>query len=128
MRERAERIEAGGDQIHCRSCPSEHSLEHDEQNREQNDEAGRLRCPPAMQRAAQRGESAFGGRVLHGRAGTFNFVHSATTTGSDRSAEFFTVVPSSGTGELTGISGTGGLSIDADGTHRIWFDTKHAPS
>ncbi|MFJ5774355.1 DUF3224 domain-containing protein [Streptomyces sp. NPDC093094] len=60
--------------------------------------------------------------LLHGRRGSFNFVHSATTSGSDRTAEFFTVVPSSGTGELAGISGAGGLTVDADGTHRIWFD------
>jgi Protein of unknown function (DUF3224) len=31
-------------------------------------------------------------------------------------------VPSSGTAELSGITGHGGLAIDADGTHRIWFD------
>jgi hypothetical protein len=36
--------------------------------------------------------------------------------------EFFTIVPSSGTGDLTGISGGGGLAVDADGTHRVWFD------
>ncbi|MER5729358.1 DUF3224 domain-containing protein [Streptomyces sp. NPDC002138] len=60
--------------------------------------------------------------ALHGRAGAFNFVHSATTTGSERTAEFFTLVPSSGTGELAGISGAGGMAVDADGTHRIWFD------
>ncbi|MEU6477450.1 DUF3224 domain-containing protein [Streptomyces sp. NPDC047017] len=60
--------------------------------------------------------------ALHGRPGAFNFVHSATTTGSDRDAEFFTVVPASGTDELAGIRGTGGLTVDADGTHRIWFD------
>ncbi|MFG2311440.1 DUF3224 domain-containing protein [Streptomyces sp. NPDC048566] len=59
---------------------------------------------------------------LQGRDGSFNFAHSATTSGSDRTAEFFTVVPSSGTGELAGISGTGGMAVDADGTHRIWFD------
>jgi len=59
---------------------------------------------------------------LNERSGAFNFAHSATTSGSDRSADFFTIVPGSGTGELAGISGTGGLSIDADGTHRIWFD------
>jgi hypothetical protein len=59
---------------------------------------------------------------LGDRAGAFNFVHSATTTGTDRGAEFFAVVPASGTGELVGITGTGGLAIDADGTHRIWFD------
>lgn len=59
---------------------------------------------------------------LHGRAGSFNFVHSATTSGSDRTAEFFTIVPSSGIGEAAGISGAGGTAVDADGTPRIWFD------
>ncbi|MFC7263764.1 DUF3224 domain-containing protein [Streptomyces lutosisoli] len=59
---------------------------------------------------------------LHGCGGAFDFAHSATTSGSDRTAEFFTIVPSSGTGELSGISGAGGTAIDADGTHRIWFD------
>ncbi|MFJ6760965.1 MULTISPECIES: DUF3224 domain-containing protein [unclassified Streptomyces] len=59
---------------------------------------------------------------LNDRDGAFNFVHSATTSGSDRTAEFFTIVPSSGTGELAGISGAGGMAVDADGTHRIWFD------
>ncbi|MFJ6048651.1 DUF3224 domain-containing protein [Streptomyces sp. NPDC092307] len=59
---------------------------------------------------------------LHGLEGAFNFVHSATTSGSDRTAEFFTIVPSSGIGALAGISGAGGMAVDADGTHRIWFD------
>ncbi|MFF4028858.1 DUF3224 domain-containing protein [Streptomyces sviceus] len=59
---------------------------------------------------------------VHDRSGAFNFAHSATTSGSDRTAEFFTIVPSSGTGDLAGISGTGGLTVDADGTHRIWLD------
>ncbi|MGW3244849.1 DUF3224 domain-containing protein [Streptomyces sp. NPDC001070] len=59
---------------------------------------------------------------LNGREGTFNFAHSATTSGSDRTAEFFVIVPTSGTGELAGVTGTGGLALDEDGTHRIWFD------
>jgi hypothetical protein len=59
---------------------------------------------------------------LHGRKGTFNFAHSATTTGTDRANEFFTIVPTSGTGDLAGISGTGGMAIEADGTHRMWFE------
>lgn len=59
---------------------------------------------------------------LHGQEGSFNFVHSASTSGRDRTAEFFTIVPASGTGLLTGISGAGGLAVDPDGTHRIWFD------
>ncbi|GAA1416468.1 hypothetical protein GCM10009601_08490 [Streptomyces thermospinosisporus] len=57
-----------------------------------------------------------------GRSGAFNFVHSASTSGSDRSAEFLRIVPASGTGELAGITGTGGIAVDADGTHRIWLD------
>jgi len=59
---------------------------------------------------------------LDDATGTFNFVHSATTGGSDRSAEHFVIVPSSGTGDLAGIRGSGGLAGDPDGTHRVWFD------
>jgi hypothetical protein len=59
---------------------------------------------------------------IAGAAGTFNFVHSATTTGENRQAEFLAIVPTSGTGDLTGIRGTGGLTVDEDGTHRVWFD------
>jgi hypothetical protein len=59
---------------------------------------------------------------LDGREGAFNFAHSATTGGDGREAEFFTIVPASGTGALAGIHGTGGLQVDADGTHRIWLD------
>jgi hypothetical protein len=60
--------------------------------------------------------------ALHGRDGTFNFAHSATTSGSDRTSEFFVIVPTSGTGELAGITGAGGMLVESDGTHRIWFD------
>jgi len=60
--------------------------------------------------------------TIGGKRGTFNFFHSATTGGTDRVNEFFGIVPGSGTGELAGITGTGGLAIDPDGTHRIWFD------
>ncbi|MEU3047824.1 MULTISPECIES: DUF3224 domain-containing protein [unclassified Streptomyces] len=61
--------------------------------------------------------------TLRGRAGSFNFAHSATTLGDGgRTDEFFVVAPGSGTGELAGISGTGGMKVEADGTHRIWFD------
>jgi Protein of unknown function (DUF3224) len=59
---------------------------------------------------------------LNGHDGTFNFAHSATTTGTDRLSEYFLIVPSSGTGGLAGISGGGGIAVDADGTHRIWFE------
>ncbi|GAB0103630.1 DUF3224 domain-containing protein [Nocardia sp. JMUB6875] len=60
--------------------------------------------------------------ALNGRAGAFNFVHSAATDGTDRTDVFFSIVAGSGTGELAGITGTGDLTIDADGTHRIRFD------
>ncbi|MCC9307597.1 DUF3224 domain-containing protein [Kitasatospora sp. RB6PN24] len=59
---------------------------------------------------------------LNGRRGAFNFAHSASTSGTDRSNEFFAVVPGSGSGELSGIAGTGGLTVEADGTHRIWLE------
>ncbi|RAG82205.1 DUF3224 domain-containing protein [Streptacidiphilus pinicola] len=60
--------------------------------------------------------------TVGGRSGTFNFAHSASTDGTSRHDEFFVLVPGSGTGELTGIAGTGGLTVDADNTHRIWLD------
>lgn len=59
---------------------------------------------------------------VDGRAGTMNFVHSATTSGAGRTAEFFTIVPGSGTGALATIVGSGGIAVDADGTHRMWLD------
>ena len=64
---------------------------------------------------------AFEGSV-DGRAGTFAYVHSATTSGSDRTHEYFLVVPGSGTGELAGMRGDGSLAIDAGGTHRVTFE------
>ena len=60
--------------------------------------------------------------TVNGRYGSFNFVHSASTRGTDRSNEFFAIVASSGTSDLTGIQGTGGMAVNADGTHRIWLD------
>ncbi|MFI9355721.1 DUF3224 domain-containing protein [Streptomyces lydicus] len=60
--------------------------------------------------------------ALHGQSGSFNFAHSATTSGGGREKEFFVIVPASGTAALAGITGTGGITVDADGTHRIWFD------
>ncbi|MGW4562267.1 DUF3224 domain-containing protein [Streptomyces sp. NPDC004561] len=59
---------------------------------------------------------------LRDRAGTFNFAHSGTSRGAGREADFFVIVPGSGTGALAGIRGNGGLAIDEDGTHRIWFE------
>jgi Protein of unknown function (DUF3224) len=64
---------------------------------------------------------SFKGTVA-GRAGALNFAHSATTTGADRTAELMVIVPGSGTGGLAGITGAGGMAVEPDGTHRIWFD------
>ncbi|OLF06537.1 hypothetical protein BLA60_31730 [Actinophytocola xinjiangensis] len=60
--------------------------------------------------------------TLAGRRGTFNFAHSASTTGTNREGDFFVIVPASGTADLAGLSGTGGITITEDGTHHIWFD------
>lgn len=59
---------------------------------------------------------------LNGADGTFNFAHAASTRGTDRADESFVIVPASGTGELAGITGSGGIRVDDDGTHRVWFD------
>ena len=56
---------------------------------------------------------------LDGRAGSFNYVHSASTRGTDRFDEHLAIVPSSGTGELAGIAGRGAITVDADGIHRL---------
>jgi hypothetical protein len=60
--------------------------------------------------------------AVRGRSGSFAFAHSATTTGAERGEEYFVIVPTSGTEELAGIRGTGGLGIDPDGTHRFWLE------
>jgi hypothetical protein len=59
---------------------------------------------------------------LNGVAGSFNYVHSASTHGQDRYGEFFSIVAASGTKGLAGINGAGGLAVDPNGTHRVWFD------
>lgn len=59
---------------------------------------------------------------IGGASGSFNFAYSATAHGCDRFGAFFSIVPASGTGQLTGIHGSGGMAIDADGSHRIWFE------
>lgn len=59
--------------------------------------------------------------TVDGRDGAFDFAHLPMPADEDAD-RFFHIVPSSGTGLLAGIHGTGGMTIDADGTHRIWFD------
>jgi hypothetical protein len=59
---------------------------------------------------------------VHGRRGSFNIVHVASTHGSDRFDEHFAIVPDSGTGGLLGISGAGSIVVEDDGTHRLRLD------
>lgn len=60
--------------------------------------------------------------TVDGHKGAFAFVHSATTSGEDRTNEFSVIVPGSGSGDLTGITGSVQLTVDADGIHRMQFD------
>lgn len=57
--------------------------------------------------------------ALDDRAGSFAFAHSATTDGRspDRLAELLVIVPGSGSGALVGITGSGRITIDDEGTH-----------
>jgi hypothetical protein len=62
--------------------------------------------------------------TLDGRSGTFVFMHNATMTKTDPKSQslHITVVPGSGTGGLTGLSGTFIIHIDAQGKHTYTFD------
>ncbi|MCS0639736.1 DUF3224 domain-containing protein [Streptomyces sp. LP05-1] len=75
---------------------------------------------PATQSGTYVAMESFEG-TLNGRSGTFNFAHSKSSLGPRVSDEFFVLVPGSGTGELAGISGSGELVVEEDGTHRIRF-------
>lgn len=60
------------------------------------------------------------GRV-DGRAGSFVLMHNGIID-SGKTTLTVTVVPRSGTGELTGITGTLSIHIAADGKHTYDFD------
>jgi hypothetical protein len=62
--------------------------------------------------------------TLEGRSGTFIFIHYATMYKDDPSSQKLSVsvVPGSGTGGLTGISGTFDIHIDSSGKHTYVFD------
>jgi hypothetical protein len=63
--------------------------------------------------------------TLHGKQGTFALQHSGTMTRGVGTLTI-TVVPDSGTGELTGISGTMSIEI-ADGKHNYGFEYSLSP-
>jgi hypothetical protein len=62
--------------------------------------------------------------TLHGRSGTFVLMHNATTRKGEPEADalHIVVVPGSGTGALTGISGSLAIHKDAQGNHFYSFD------
>jgi hypothetical protein len=61
--------------------------------------------------------------TLDGRSGTLNLAHTATTDGGpERLHEIVVIVPASGTGELVGVTGTGRMRIEEDGSHHLDLD------
>lgn len=58
---------------------------------------------------------------LNGRKGTFHLQHSGTMNRGQQQLNI-TVVPDSGTGELTGLSGSMKIRIEAGGKHFYDFD------
>ena len=59
---------------------------------------------------------------LHGRAGSFALLHAATMTADDEPWGRFVVVPGSGAGELSGLSGEGRIEVAGDGAHTFFLD------
>lgn len=63
--------------------------------------------------------------LVDGLPGALNVVHSSTIEGGltgPSASDFFKIVPGSGTRALSGITGTGALWVDADGTHHFRLD------
>jgi len=63
---------------------------------------------------------------LQGRSGSFVLQHSATMKRGEPDSTI-TVVPDSGTGELTGLSGTMRIKVGTDGAHSYEFDFRIEP-
>jgi Protein of unknown function (DUF3224) len=63
---------------------------------------------------------------LQGRTGSFVLQHSATMKRGEPESTI-TVVPDSGTGELTGLSGTMRIEVAPDGGHSYEFDFRIEP-
>ena len=63
---------------------------------------------------------------LQGRAGSFVLLHSATMK-RGAPATTITVVPDSGTGELTGITGSMRITVAPDGSHSYEFEFRIEP-
>ncbi len=57
--------------------------------------------------------------TIGGRPGAINFIHQSSTHGQDRYDEKLVIVPDSGTDALAGLTGSGSIVIDPDGTHHL---------
>lgn len=61
--------------------------------------------------------------TIDGRKGKVNIAHTATTYGGQqRKHEIVVIVPGSGTDDLEGLTGTGTLRVEADGSHHLDLD------
>jgi Protein of unknown function (DUF3224) len=56
---------------------------------------------------------------INGLHGSINFVHIQIISGGTVTSMHVDIVAGSGTSELEGISGTGAIRVDPDGTHRF---------
>lgn len=89
--------------------------------------SGDLEASSITEMLATRSESGGAGYVamerivgrLHDRVGTFVLLHLGTIDGAGEPVGHWVVVPGSGTGELTGITGHAHIGADADDTHRV---------
>jgi len=56
---------------------------------------------------------------LDGREGSFVLQHHGTVSPQGEAETAGSVVPDSGTGQLSGLRGTGTISVDEEGNHRL---------
>jgi hypothetical protein len=63
---------------------------------------------------------------LEGRSGSFVLQHTGllSADGSESGGE---IIPGSATGELAGLTGSGRISVDDDGTHHLTLDYELGP-
>lgn len=66
--------------------------------------------------------------TIDGRSGSFVVLHAGTMTPGSEPTATWTVAPGSGTGDFEGISGTGLIRFDADGTHVFELDYDVTPA
>ena len=80
------------------------------------------------------GDGANGGYValewfegsIGGRSGSCVIVHGQTMLAGAPAGQWLSLVPGAGTGDLAGLTGTGGIRVAEDGTHHLWLDLSDA--